>query len=238
MQTLGIFVKQPTPGRVKTRLGQEIGDAQAATLYAAFQEDLFTRFCQLNHSCIVAYAPIDAERFFKEHLRRLSRTSTDVCRLWPQPQRSLGERLAQFFADHLGAGPVVVIGSDSPTLPTSLIEQAFDLLTHTDAVIGPAVDGGYYLIGLRVPMLEVFDGIDWSTATVLQQTVQKVHELQASLAVLAPWYDVDSLEDLQFLYGHLQAMRVAHSSAGDAALGFPRKTFQVVESLLRDEHRG
>lgn len=205
MAVLGIFLKQPIAGSVKTRLGAEMGYEASAELYAAFQRDLIDRTARLNVQRVIAYSPTSAEA--KAYFSDLSNPE-DV--LWGQPQLELGSRLQQFFAENLSAtGPVVVIGSDSPTLPLDYIQQAFEVLETHDVVLGPAVDGGYYLIGQSSLCPELFEQIDWSGPSVLSQTVQKIRTTSKSLGLLPPWYDIDSLDDLRFLMGHLAALECA-----------------------------
>src|SRR5262249_552818 len=128
-------------------------------------------------------------------------------RLEAQCAGDLGLRMKRFFANRFAAGPsaVVLLGTDSPTLPLAFVEQAFTELQSADVVLGPATDGGYYLIGCRrLPPL--FDGIAWSSSRVLAQTVACLHEPAWQLALLPPWYDVDTPDDWQMLCGHLAAL--------------------------------
>ena len=225
MPTLGIFVKQPISGTVKTRLGAEIGNERSAELYAAFQLDLIHRFAGNDSQQVLAYAPAtdEAKAFFKSVA-----VEGDV--LWEQPTTSLGERMKQFFAEFVPTqGPVVVIGSDSPTTPASLIQQAFEMLATVDVVLGPAVDGGYYLVGQSSFDPEMFDEIDWSGPNVLHQTVQKLKASEHSLGLLTPWYDIDSLEDLRFLRGHFDAIE----AAGQSEI-IPQRTRQIVEEYFSE----
>src|SRR5207302_2932848 len=105
-----------------------------------------------------------------------------------------------------GAEAVVAIGTDSPTLPIEFIEQAFVLLDAADVVLGPASDGGYYLLGCGRKVPPVFDGIAWGSPTVLAETVARL-DASWQVALLPPWYDVDTLEDWQVMGGHLAALR-------------------------------
>ncbi len=100
----------------------------------------------------------------------------------------------------------VLIGTDSPTLPVEFVQQAFEMLHEVDCVLGPATDGGYYLIGLRRPAPALFDHVAWSGPNVLRQTVQRIATAGLTLGLLAPWYDIDTLADLQMLAGHIRAM--------------------------------
>lgn len=136
MTTLGMFVKAPEPGRVKTRLAAVIGDANAAELYRAFLTDLIERFRQTGDRRVLAYSP--ADDMTREFFRQLAGGDYD---LWPQPDADLGTRMQTFF-ETFGPEPVVLIGSDSPTLPDESPAAAFELLERTDVVLGPATDGG------------------------------------------------------------------------------------------------
>ena len=205
MTTLGMFVKAPEPGRVKTRLAASIGDAPAAELYRAFLTDLIERFRGTGDRRVLAYSPADdATREFFCQL-----AGWDY-KLWPQPEGDLGTRMRMFF-ESFGPEPVVLIGSDSPTLPSNFPDIAFAMLSHHDVVLGPATDGGLYLIGLNLERRAwpIFDGIDWSTARVLDQVMRRLIELDARVEVLPPWYDIDEPTDLAFLKGHLAAIKVS-----------------------------
>jgi glycosyltransferase A (GT-A) superfamily protein (DUF2064 family) len=104
---------------------------------------------------------------------------------------------------------VVVVGADSPTLPPALVIQAFTELEGKAVVLGPATDGGYYLIGSRDPATDLFHDISWSGPKVLAATVARIQKSGRSLALLPPWYDVDTLQDWSMLRGHVHAQRAA-----------------------------
>ena len=224
MSTLGIFAKQPVPGMVKTRLGAEIGHDAAAALYAAFQRDLLFRTRETAERRVLAWAPLgaDAEAYF-----RGVTFPGDI--LWPQPEGMLGERLLRFFQEFLLRGPVVVIGTDSPTLPVELIKQALESLQNVDAVLGPATDGGYYLIGQSKPVPQLFTNIDWSSPDVLRQTIERLRSAGGSFELLAPWYDVDTLADVKFLRGHINGLR--HSGSQH---DIPEETERKLAEILHD----
>ncbi len=220
METIfGLFAKQPIPGKVKTRLAADIGPDAAAGLYAAFLADLTDRFPTTADRRIIGYSPANdiATQYFRE-------LSGGRYELWAQPEASLGERMSAFFREMLQANDtaeqpngtegqreshVVLVGSDSPTLPVALVESALAALDRSDCVIGPAPDGGYYLIGLRRWAAGLFDNVDWGGAQVLEQTVRNITAHSFSLHLLPPWYDVDTLADLYGLRGHLAAMQAA-----------------------------
>lgn len=213
MRTLGIFVKQPVPGRVKTRLAANWGNERAAALYECFVRDLLDKFATVGDRRIIGFAPASDEsrQWFTEASEQSAEGSWT---LWPQPELDLGGRMASYFetwtesAEHR----TILIGSDSPSLPVEYLEQAWQLLEKNDCVLGPATDGGYYLIGLRGTVSDFaapFEDVEWSTAGVLSQTVEllKTHDL--SLGLLPPWYDVDSSEAVVTLTGHLAASEYA-----------------------------
>lgn len=199
---LGMFAKWPTPGCVKSRLAAETSPHWAATVARAFLLDLLERCAALPVRRILAFTPIEAESAFAQ----LARGHFE---LFPQVTGDLGERLASFLRDRFteGARRVVLVGTDSPTLPPEFLQQAFSALERAKVVIGPAADGGYYLIGCTHYMPELFSDITWSGPRVLLDTVNRVRALGLRLAVLPPWYDVDTLADWWMLRGHLAAQR-------------------------------
>jgi rSAM/selenodomain-associated transferase 1 len=224
--TLVIFARLPVPGRVKTRLAAAIGAERACQLYSAFLTDLVQR---LGNSCdrrLLAYTPESpaAVAFFQK-------LASDEFSLWSQPDGPLGERLSRCFETHLSAtGRVIVIGSDAPTLPRELIAEAGAALGKSDCVLGPATDGGYYLVGLRRPCPRMFSDIAWDGPDVLEQTVVRLRSAGLSLRLLPPWYDVDVPADLQTLRGHLAAWR----AAGIDPL-VPRTERLLCESAVADD---
>jgi hypothetical protein len=202
---LALFARHPTPGRVKTRLAAALGPDAAAALYAAFTQDIVDLFRQVAARRLIAFTPDDATA--RTHFHELAGSDYE---LWPQPDGSLGERLHAFFDTHLAAADrAVVIGSDSPTLPAEFAARALELAGERDCVLGPAADGGYYLIALRRPCAALFEGIDWGTPRVLEQTIDRLRQAGLSLHLLPVWYDVDTPDDLAFLRGDLAAMRHA-----------------------------
>lgn len=205
-----VFAKNPVPNQVKTRLVPPLSPEQAATLYTAFLTDGCETLAKLSDvDLIIAYTPTAA----RSDLQAL--IGDDILYI-PQIGAALGERLvsATQWAAKQGYTKILLVGSDSPTLPTSYISKASARLDSRDVVIGPSTDGGYYLIGfsatniaMTVPF--IFEEIAWSTADVFQQTVARIQSLKATLGLLPLWYDVDTAEDLAFLHAHLSAMRLA-----------------------------
>src|SRR5262245_3190058 len=141
-RALGLFAKQPTPGTVKTRLASATSPDWAAKVYAAFLLDFLERLSTFEVQRVLAYAPPDAHAYFES-------IAAGKWELLPQSSGDLGERMAAFFRDVFAAGvhAAVLVGADSPTLPLGVIAQSFAELARADLVLGPATDGGYYLIG-------------------------------------------------------------------------------------------
>jgi rSAM/selenodomain-associated transferase 1 len=208
-RTLAVFAKEPVPGQVKTRLAAETDPAWAAAVADAFLRDLVERLAAVDAERMLAYAPAGAEGYF-------AALAADHFSLWPQGPGDLGQRMHRLVNARLQAGAeaIVVLGSDSPTLPTSFIEEAYRQLARADVVLGPAADGGYYLVGCARRVPPVFEGIAWGTSRVLLDSVRRLAGTAWRLAVLPPWYDVDTLDDWWALRGHLAALRAAGHDPG------------------------
>ena len=203
MDVLGIFAKDPAPGRVKTRLAAATSATLAAKVAEAFLSDTLERCSQVGQQRFLVYAPTSSRAAFAER-------AGSCYQLEAQAEGDLGNRLAVFLNKHVAAGHhVVALGGDSPTLPPALVLQAFDLLNQSDIVIGPATDGGYYLIGCARACPPAFVDIPWGGPEVLSATMERVQQAGLRLGLLPPWYDVDTLADLHLLWGRLQAMRRA-----------------------------
>jgi uncharacterized protein len=217
--TLVMFAKAPIPGRVKTRLGALLGDELAARLQAAFLEDLGARFGALGVEQVVAAAPDASHAAFAALEARGWRSV-------PQGEGDLGERLQRIVGDlqRAGARRVVVIGSDSPTLPAALVVEAFRALEEADVAVGPVFDGGYYLIGTRVARPEPFRAIPWGTDQVFATTLRRLEDAAISCHVLPFWYDVDDRTSLALLASHL-------GLPGPRGLFEAPSTQRVLESL-------
>ena len=205
-----VFAKNPVPNQVKTRLVPTLSPEQAATLYTVFLTDWCEVLAKLPCvDLIIAYTPEEA----RSDLQAL--IGNDVLYI-PQIGTDLGERLASAtqWATEQGYTKILLVGSDSPTLPTSYILKASTRLDSRDIVIGPSTDGGYYLIGFSATNISmtvpfIFEEIAWSTADVFQQTVARIRSLKGNIGLLPPWYDIDTTEDLVFLHAHISAMRLA-----------------------------
>lgn len=221
---LGMFVKQPIPGTVKTRLAAGVGAETAARIYSAFVEDLTTIHSETADMRFLGFAPNT-----EPAAAWTAEVGGSAFGSWPQPEGDLGQRMQAFFeyAFTAGAERAILIGSDSPNLPPDYVENAFDLLGENDVVIGPASDGGYYLIGQRQSARDIFKDTDWSSPQVFEQTSARVRQAGASLGLLPVWYDIDNVEDARMLWAHTAA--AAYSGAGDCGLA---KTQVLLEQLF------
>lgn len=188
-----VFAKAPQPGLVKTRLCPPLTPTQAARLYRAMLVDTARSVRRLGVDILFFYTP----RGSRATIARLVGSR----RLVWQGGGDLGARLTRAFARAFGFGyaKVIAIGSDSPSLPIEYIEECVRRLDQLDIVIGPADDGGYYLLGLARVAPSLFEEIDWSTGRVSAQTRARAHALGLRSHVLPHWYDVDDLASLRRL---------------------------------------
>jgi hypothetical protein len=194
---LGVFVKAPEPGRVKTRLAADIGARRAAELYRRLGRTVVAQcVAPDSYPTFVWYTPAREGDAIRSWLADL-----DVAAYLRQRAGGLGRRLAATFRHHFagGARRVIIIGSDCPEVGVPLIRRAFDALTTDDLVIGPAGDGGFYLLGLRAPAPGLFRRVRWSTDAVFGQVMANVKALGLSAAVLPSLRDVDTVADAQAL---------------------------------------
>jgi rSAM/selenodomain-associated transferase 1 len=194
---LALFAKWPQAGAAKTRLGPA-----GVEIARAFLLDSVVRLGRIDAQRIVAFAPPDAEKDFGDLVR-------GNFQLVAQKQGDLGQRLSGFLTDQFRAGfqSIVVLGSDSPTMPLEHVETAFALLESADVVLGPATDGGYYLLGCAGQVPPIFEDIAWSGSRVLADTIARLGDPQWRVSLLPPWYDVDTPEDWDVLCGHIAALR-------------------------------
>ncbi len=190
-----IMAKQPVPGKTKTRLCPPLTFGQAAELSEALLGDTVDLVSGMRGvELAVAVSPLGAV----DPMRHLLPAPA---RIFAVDGPSIGECLSgamgRLFSE--GLGHVVALNADSPTLPVAYLERAAELLESNDVVLGPAEDGGYYLIGLRRPQPELFEGIAWSTSRVASETLARAAALGLAAARLPVWYDVDTPAELERL---------------------------------------
>jgi len=200
MELLGIFAKYWQPGAVKTRLAVAIGDEAACTLYRRFILVLLRRLHAVADRRTVYCTPA-------ERVAAFAALAGEAWQVAPQADGDLGRRMEDFFARSFAAGAsrAVLLGSDSPLVPIDFVQRAFRLLREVPVVLGPASDGGYYLIGAAERVPPVFTDIAWSTSDVWSQTVQRLEQADCPFATLPEWYDVDDLDSLRRLGRDLAA---------------------------------
>ena len=191
-----LFVKNPERGKVKSRLATTIGDDSAVSVYKNIVDRMLSTLKQGTFPLYICFSPKNAQKPVKNWLGR-------EYRYIPQNGKDLGERMRNGFIDGFAMGHkrVVLMGSDIPDLPMKYIVEAFKSLKAMDAVIGPAYDGGYYLIGFKDKTFspQVFEGIAWGTQNVFDETLKKLKRFRRTIHTLPYLRDIDTAEDLKRL---------------------------------------
>lgn len=205
---IGVMAKAPQPGKAKTRLCPPLQPAQAAELSAAFLRDTTENIALAARSVpihgYVAFAPLGAESWFDGHVADgTGFILADGSPPMPQNVQGFGRCLLHAVQAMLGAGftAACVVNSDGPTLPTTfLVEAARALLAPGERIVlGPAEDGGYYLLGMTRPHAHLFADITWSTSRVAAETRARASALGLEVVTLPSWYDVDDAASLSRL---------------------------------------
>lgn len=194
-----VFLKEPSPGQVKTRLAQAIGAKAAAELYRLLSEEVLRRTAPRGseYQRLVFFAPSQARAAIACWL------PGEI--LIEQGEGNLGARMATAFEEAFrrGAQRALLIGTDVPSLSRELLIEGFASLEEHDLVLGPAQDGGYYLLGLDRPQPALFRSIAWSTPSVLATTVERAGVLGLRVRLLDTLGDVDTVADLRREWGRL-----------------------------------
>ncbi len=185
-----VFTRLPSPGATKTRLIPAIGPLQAAELQRRMTERTIATARQLNDVCMEVRYAGGTELKMRDWLG-------GGLMYRPQCGGDLGQRMECAFDDALDEGceRIVIVGSDCPALTSRRMGEAFDALSESDVVLGPSIDGGYYLIGLR-RSAALFEGVEWGTDSVLASTLKKAESLGLSVKQLGELADIDRPEDL------------------------------------------
>ena len=215
---IAVMAKAPRIGEAKTRLSPPLSAAQAAQLSASFLEDIAHNLLAAARSApiegYVACSPAGSEALFLALL-------PPGIDLVPSRRAGLGHSLFDAAEDLLGQGygSVCLVNADSPTLPTAVLTAAAMALAREGdrIVLGPAADGGYYLIGLKQPHRRLFADIAWSTERVFRQTIDRAAELGLEAVTLPVWYDVDDMASLRLLAAEVLGGRPPRWGDGDAA---------------------
>ncbi len=187
---LGIMFRIPEYGKVKKRLAAQIGLDMALKTYAAMLYETIDNISKLTD--------IDIYGFYEG----LASTQNDIFKKFqpmPQKGKDLGEKMlnAVQWLFEKGYNKIVLIGADSPDLPIYYIRDAFSKLNHHELVIGPAGDGGYYLIGMNKPLNNIFKDIQWGSSNVMKDTISIAKNEGIRYFLLPEWYDIDDAENLR-----------------------------------------
>ena len=210
---IAIMAKASIPGRAKTRLVPPLTLDEAAAFNTAFLQDMADNLLiagrQADIRAYVAFGPPGSDEFFR-------RTLPDAIELIDVWLPDFGDCLLRAIGEILRRrhDSAVVLNSDSPTLPTSFLVEAADVLAQPGdrAVLGPSSDGGYYLLGLKKAHRRMFEDIEWSTEAVAEQTLDRAQELNLDVHVLPTWYDVDDVQSVRDLYLELSSPKTAQSA--------------------------
>ncbi|MCI0419469.1 MAG: TIGR04282 family arsenosugar biosynthesis glycosyltransferase [Anaerolineae bacterium] len=195
-----VVAKQPAPGQTKTRLSPPLTPEHASALYECFLLDALDQMREVDKAQrVIAYLPLDARDYFH-------RFASDF-ELVPQNGHDLGSRLDHALTGCLSQGyeRVVIMDSDSPTLPSAYLSQAFNALADgADVTLGPCDDGGYYLIGIKKPAPRLLREVQMSTPTVAADTIALAEKEGLRVSLLPTWYDVDDVISLRRLTEELE----------------------------------
>jgi uncharacterized protein len=189
-----IFTRYPEPGKTKTRMIPVLGEDESAILQKKMTELTLKQAKMLQETMSLSIAV-----FYSGGSEQLMRSWLgDEIIYQQQSNGDLGQRMKLAFARSLSisSDKVVIIGTDCPELNSTILSQAFEILNHSDLVLGPALDGGYYLIGLSRLIPELFQGINWGTSEVFEQTKEIARQLNLKIDYLLPLHDIDRPEDL------------------------------------------
>lgn len=188
---LCVFAKPPRPGTVKTRLAPVLGDAAAAALAHAFLLDTWNTVTRVSGVTVVlAATEVDAPEW----------RSLKDAEVWPQGAGTLGDRLERVLRRALEAHPfAIAIGTDIPGLPVSRLDDACEALRTADAVLGPADDGGFYLLGVSKCPQGLLDTVPWSASDTCARTLERLGHHHLRTTLIDSWFDIDEPADLHAL---------------------------------------
>jgi rSAM/selenodomain-associated transferase 1 len=192
-----LFIRAPAKGKTKSRLASSIGEDAALELYKNFVLDIIDTIDKSSYPLRIFFHPPDAGEALASWLGH-------HYHCLPQDGNDLGERMEKSFERIFSEGftSAVLIGSDIPDLTPAVFHEAIESLKTNDVVMGPAVDGGYYLVGCNKTtfLREMFHGIAWGTNTVFRKTMGILHKASLRVHLVPEWQDVDTLCDLQSLF--------------------------------------
>ena len=217
-----LFVKAPRIGTVKTRLQPELTRDQSLLLYQAMVEDTVRQFSGVGFCDLkIFFHPADAYEVMKTWLG-------NQLDYFPQQGNDLGERMYHAIAEMLNQkyDKVALVGSDIPTLDAATMVRAFASMDNYDVVLGPCNDGGYYLIGMKLPQPELFKGITWSTNLVLQQTIHRARSAGLEIVQLEKKSDIDTYQEVEELWNYLKKRTMK------GIFSFKSKTYEALKTFF------
>lgn len=185
---LVIFVKNPVEGKVKTRLAKSIGDEKAVVIYKQLLQHTYIITKEMSIDKYVYYGDfVNNNDIWDENYKKALQQGAD-----------LGQRMENAFKEVLSVGykKVLIIGSDCAQLTTDIINTAIEKLDESDIVIGPSLDGGYYLLGMKKITSQLFNGIEWSTNTVFSKSLEIAGNQHLKVTTVQKLSDVDVIEDV------------------------------------------
>jgi rSAM/selenodomain-associated transferase 1 len=193
-KTLIIFLKYPEAGKVKTRLAKDLGAQRAAKFYSQMAKKIIGNVMDTDiYRTTIFYDPPEKENEIRNWIEKKEVLFS------PQRGDTLGDKITDAFAQVFSSGSdkAVIIGTDCVDVSSKTIIQAMNALDDIDVVLGPAEDGGYYLLGLNSHVPGIFQEIEWSTDRVLHQTLERLKEKKLSYKLLKTLKDIDTLDDLK-----------------------------------------
>jgi rSAM/selenodomain-associated transferase 1 len=229
---IAIICKTPASGQSKTRLSAVLSPDDCAALSACFIRDVALTVDAVargaNAAPYAIYTPMGSEAALRPLL-------PESFRLLPQGDGDLSARLVKAVRDLFAAGHggAILLNSDSPTLPAAILLSAVDAVHAGDSIVfGPALDGGYTLVGMAKPHLEIFADIPWSTPEVHRLSVERARKLGVPVVNVPAWYDVDDEASLRMLDAELRGERLPFAEAGLAGAEAPATRHFLAERIL------
>ena len=196
---VGVMAKYPEEGKVKTRLVPPLTYSQATGLYEVILLDTIEAISRLDqfYKKVIFHYPDNKGEYFND-------ITGPGWLVLPQSGKGLGERLKNAFLEFKDSkSPMIIIGSDSPTLPGQYLINSGDLLSDNDIVLGPTEDGGFYLIAIKDTsgsfIKDIFDNIRWSTSYALSDIIENIKIVNKKFALVGKWYDIDTPDDIKRL---------------------------------------
>jgi uncharacterized protein len=205
--TIIVFSREPVPGSSKTRLAARIGAHNAAALADAFTRDALAKVRELGLPLVIAGSAnggLKNNRYFRLLARRFGANLID------QEAGNLGVRMVRVMTP-FAPGGVLLVGTDTPSLPGSALQRAACLIRHNQVVLGPSLDGGYYLVGIHGTVPDMFRNIRWGGSRVFQQTIARLVRLGIRSALAPTWFDVDRWGDLMLLAEQVRRLTERHA---------------------------